>query len=60
MKTWMKKGCFFLLVTFFIFGIINYFYINADRELADVADKLIRLHVVANSDSLEDQELKEK
>lgn len=45
---------------FFIFGIINYFYINADRELADVADKLVRLHVVANSDSIEDQELKRK
>ena len=60
MKPWMAKTGIFLLVLFFIFGIINYVYINADRELADVADKLIRLHVVANSDSVEDQELKRK
>jgi stage II sporulation protein R len=43
---------------FFVFGIINYVYINTDRELADVADKLVRLHIVANSDSPEDQALK--
>ncbi|OGO79210.1 MAG: stage II sporulation protein R [Clostridiales bacterium GWB2_37_7] len=56
----MKKAGPFLLVLFFTFGIINYVYINADRELSDVADKLIRLHVVANSDSVEDQDLKRK
>lgn len=60
MKPWMIKASIFLLIMFFIFGIINYVYINTDRELADVADKLIRLHVVANSDSVEDQELKRK
>jgi stage II sporulation protein R len=60
MKTWMTKAGLFLLVMFFIFGIINYVYINADKELADVADKLIRLHVIANSDSVEDQDLKRK
>jgi stage II sporulation protein R len=60
MKTRIAKAGFFLLVLFFIFGIINYFYMNADRELADVADKLVRLHVIANSDSVEDQDLKRK
>ncbi|MGB7605015.1 MAG: stage II sporulation protein R [Lutisporaceae bacterium] len=60
MKPWMIKASVFLLIMFFMFGIINYVYINTDRELADVADKLIRLHVVANSDSVEDQELKRK
>lgn len=48
----------FLLATFFIFGILVSIYINTDRELADVSDKIIRLHVVANSDSPEDQQLK--
>lgn len=60
LKTWMKKTGIFLLVMFFVFGIISYVYINADRELADVSDKLIRFHVVANSDSVEDQDLKRK
>jgi stage II sporulation protein R len=60
MKTWMTKAGLFLLVMFFTFGIINYIYINTDRELADVTDKLVRLHVVANSDSVEDQDLKRK
>ncbi|MDF2530952.1 MAG: spoIIR [Clostridia bacterium] len=60
MKTRIAKAGFFLLIMFFIFGIINYYYMNADRELADVADKLVRLHVIANSDSVEDQDLKRK
>ncbi|MDF2519526.1 MAG: spoIIR [Clostridia bacterium] len=60
MKTWIKKSGIFFLVMFFVFGIINYVYINTDKELADVADKLIRLHIVANSDSMEDQALKRK
>lgn len=60
MKRILAKTAAFLFVMFFIFGIINYFYINTDRELADVSDKLVRLHVVANSDSLEDQDLKRK
>lgn len=60
MKSWMTKTSIFLLIMFFVFGIINYIYINTNKELADVADKLIRLHVVANSDSVEDQELKRK
>lgn len=60
MRTWIMKSGIFLLVMFFVFGIINYFYIGTDKELADVADKLVRLHVVANSDSPEDQVLKRK
>jgi len=60
MKSRMKKAGYFLLVMFFVFGIINYVYISVDRELADVSDKLVRLHVVANSDSIEDQDLKRK
>jgi stage II sporulation protein R len=60
MKVKLLKISAFLLVMFFVFGIINYVYINTDKELADVADKLIRLHIVANSDSVEDQELKRK
>jgi stage II sporulation protein R len=48
----------FLLVTFFVFGVLVSIYINTDRALADVPEKIIRLHVVANSDSPEDQQLK--
>lgn len=60
MKPWVTKASVFLLIMFFVFGIINYVYINTDRELADVSDKLIRLHIVANSDSVEDQALKRR
>ena len=48
----------FLLVTFFVFGVFVSIYINTDKVLSDVSDKIIRLHVVANSDSPEDQQLK--
>lgn len=50
----------FLLLTFFIFGLITGVYAYTDKELADVSDKIIRLHVIANSDSPEDQALKLK
>ncbi len=43
---------------FFFFGILMNVYISTDKELSDVADKIIRLHVVANSDSPSDQQLK--
>lgn len=43
---------------FFFFGILMNIYISTDKELSDVADKIIRLHVVANSDSPSDQQLK--
>lgn len=49
---------FSLLAFFFFFGLIMSIYINTDSELADVPDKIIRLHVVANSDSPLDQQLK--
>jgi stage II sporulation protein R len=57
-RYFIYKAGLFLLITFFFFGVIASIYINTDRELADVPDKLIRLHVVANSDSPEDQQLK--
>lgn len=60
MKAWITKSGIFLLVMFFVFGIINYIYISTDKELVDVADKLVRLHIVANSDSPEDQALKRR
>jgi stage II sporulation protein R len=60
MKKKLMMMASFLVVTFFIFGIISYIYINTDQELASVATKLIRLHVVANSDSVEDQALKRR
>ncbi|HYE81437.1 MAG TPA: stage II sporulation protein R [Clostridia bacterium] len=49
---------FFLLSFLFFFGLLMNVYINTDKELADVPDKIIRLHVVANSDSPLDQQLK--
>ncbi len=48
----------FLLASLFLFGFLMNIYINTDNELSDVADKIIRLHVVANSDSPADQQLK--
>lgn len=48
----------FTLLFFFIFGTLTNIYINTDNILSDVPDKIIRLHVVANSDSPEDQQLK--
>lgn len=46
------------ILTFFLFGTVMLVYINTEAELSDVPDKIIRLHVVANSDSPEDQQLK--
>lgn len=55
-----KKLGVFLLTTFFIFGLLMSIYIHTDKQMENVADKIIRLHVVANSDSPEDQALKLK
>ncbi len=52
------KAAYFLLIALFIFGVGMGVYIHTDRELSDVAGKIVRLHVVANSDSPEDQALK--
>lgn len=54
-----KIGFFFIL-SFMFFGLILSIYIDTDRKLSDVPDKIVRLHVVANSDSLADQNLKLK
>lgn len=48
----------FILVAFFIYGMLMNLHINQDSILGDIKDKIIRLHVVANSDSPEDQALK--
>uniref|UniRef100_UPI003562892B stage II sporulation protein R n=1 Tax=Lutispora sp. TaxID=2828727 RepID=UPI003562892B len=48
----------FILITFFIFGLLMNLHINNDSVLGDIKDKIIRLHVVANSDSPEDQAIK--
>ena len=52
------KIVFFPIAFFFVFGILTGIYINTDMALADVPEKIIRLHVVANSDSPVDQQLK--
>ena len=48
----------FIIVTLFIYGLITNIYINSDHNFSSIKDKIIRLHVVANSDSSEDQALK--
>lgn len=48
----------FILVTLFLFGTLMNLHINEDSILAGIKDKIIRLHVVANSDSPEDQAIK--
>jgi stage II sporulation protein R len=61
MKRWISKykiAIAAVLTFFFFFGILMNVYISTDKELSDVADKIVRLHVVANSDSPSDQQLK--
>ncbi|HWR61348.1 MAG TPA: stage II sporulation protein R [Clostridia bacterium] len=61
MKKWLSKYKILMALAlsfFFFFGILMNIYISTDRELSGVADKIIRLHVVANSDSPSDQQLK--
>ncbi|MEA4846449.1 MAG: stage II sporulation protein R [Clostridiaceae bacterium] len=53
-----KKIGIFTVLFFFIFGVLTGIYINTDKALAGVPEKIIRLHVVANSDSPSDQQLK--
>jgi len=48
----------FIIMTFFIFGLLMNLHINNETVLGDIKDKIIRLHVVANSDSPEDQAIK--
>ena len=48
----------FILITLFLFGLFMNIYINTDNNLAGIKNKIIRLHIVANSDSLSDQQIK--
>lgn len=48
----------FIIAFFFIFGLLMNIYINTGSGLAQISDKIIRLHVIANSDSPFDQQLK--
>ncbi len=48
----------FILITLLLYGLFMNIYINTDNNLADIKNKIIRLHIVANSDSLSDQEIK--
>ena len=48
----------FILAVFFIFGMLMNIHINQDSILGNIKNKIIRLHVVANSDSPQDQALK--
>jgi len=53
----MKYICLFLLVTVSFLGLSA---VYADNITTDLSDNLLRLHVIANSDSKEDQEIKLK
>lgn len=48
----------FIILVLFIFGLLMNTYINTDNTLSGIKDKIIRFHVVANSDSPHDQALK--
>lgn len=48
----------FIILVLLIFGLLMNTYINTDNALSNIKDKIIRLHVVANSDSPHDQAIK--
>lgn len=50
----------FIVIALFIFGLFMNIYINTDSNFSGIKNKIIRLHVVANSDSPDDQEIKLK
>lgn len=50
----------FIIAVLFIYGLLMNMYINTDHTLSNIKDKIIRFHVVANSDSPKDQALKLK
>ena len=54
----MKKYLFLLIVSVLFLLLSAYSYVNAVSN--NLADSVFRLHVIANSDSKEDQELKYK
>ena len=51
----MKKILILALVAFLAFGILSYLPVHGEAE---IYDSVVRLHVIANSDSEEDQALK--
>ena len=53
----MKYFCLVLITVFSLFGISG---VYADNIRTDLSENLLRLHVIANSDSKEDQEIKLK
>lgn len=56
-KNW-KKGIFFLLLFLAVMQMIHIY--REQRMQKEIAEKILRFHVIANSDSREDQELKLK
>lgn len=50
----------FILITLSLYGLFMNIYINTDSNFAGIKNKVIRLHIIANSDSLKDQEIKLK
>ena len=56
-KNW-KKGIFFLLLFLAVMPMIHMY--REQRMQKEIAEKILRFHVIANSDSREDQELKLK
>lgn len=55
-KDFLKK--FLILITLFIFYIFILATYYADAIFSDISESVLRLHVIANSDSQEDQNLK--
>ncbi|HCC04216.1 MAG TPA: stage II sporulation protein R [Clostridiales bacterium] len=55
----MKKRFLFLIILFTLYIFVN-FYCYASNILNNIEDKVFRLHIIANSNSKEDQALKYK
>lgn len=59
-----KAGCLFIFISMLFIGCSNNINIKIEEDevlaYEDIFDKIIRFHVIANSDSKEDQELKLK
>ena len=53
----MKKRILFLIILFTLYIFVS-FYCYAINSLNNIEDKVFRLHIIANSDSAEDQNLK--
>jgi len=55
----MKKRILFLIILFTLYIFVSFYY-YVSKSLNNIEDKVFRLHIVANSDSREDQNLKYK